>query len=138
MLGRRFLLLVAVLMGLTALAASVAPREPLIRERRAATPTPTPTATTEAAAPGAIRTVEKTISASSERPTRVVVEQGALVQLTVSGSVLDSVSLLDEIEPIDPQSPALFELLADTPGSYPIALVDAGRRIGTLVVRPAG
>ena len=43
MLGRRFLLLVAVLMGLTALAASVAPREPLVRDRRAATPSPTPT-----------------------------------------------------------------------------------------------
>ena len=44
MLGRRFLLLVVVLMGLTALAATIAPREPLIRDgaRRTATPTPTP------------------------------------------------------------------------------------------------
>ena len=40
MLGRRFLILVAVLMGLTALAASFAPRQPTPREeRQASTPT---------------------------------------------------------------------------------------------------
>ena len=41
MLGRRFLILVAVLMGMTALAASVAPRQSTTsEERQAATPTP--------------------------------------------------------------------------------------------------
>jgi hypothetical protein len=134
MLGRRFLLLVAVLMGLTALAASVAPREQLVRdrERRAATPTPTPSP--PAAPAGAMRTIERTIS-TSEPPRRVIVREGQLVRLTVTGSELDSVMLLSEIEPIEADSPALFELLAEDAGEYDIELVDSGRRIGTLVVR---
>jgi hypothetical protein len=131
MLGRRFLLLVAVLMGLTALAASLAPREPLLRDggRSAATPTPTPQS--EPGTP--VKTVERTISTT--KPQRITVTKGELVQLTVTGDEVDTVQLLDEIEPIEADSPALFELLADTPGSYPIQLVDADRQIGTLVVR---
>jgi hypothetical protein len=130
MLGRRFLLLVAVLMGLTALAASIAPREPLVRNRGAATPTPTPAA----AADHAVRTVEKTIS-DSGGPTRVVVRNGDIVRLTVDSTALDSVVLLDQVKPVEADSPATFELLADGRGSHPITLLDAGRRIGTLVVR---
>jgi hypothetical protein len=133
-LGRRFLLLVVVLMGLTALAASLAPREPLIRNRdqRAATPTPTPTP--PPAADKALEPVERTIF-TAENPARVAVRQGQLLQLTVRGSEVDSVMLLDEIEPIEEESPALFEILADEPGEYPIELLDADRQIGTLVVR---
>jgi hypothetical protein len=136
MLGRRFLLLVAVLMGLTALAASIAPREPLIRDqaRRAVTPTPTPSPTAAATTP--LRNVRRTLVITAE-PGRIVVRQGDVVQLTVKGIELDSVSVLDRIEPIERQSPALFDLLADKPGQYPIELVDAGRRVGTLVVRAA-
>jgi hypothetical protein len=135
MLGRRFLLLVAVLMGLTALAATIAPRQPLVAERsQRATPTPSPTPSPSAAPGGTLRAVERTISADS-KPVRVAVRHGQQVQLTVTGSALDSVSLLDEIEPIEEDSPALFDVLADTPGEYPIQLVDSGRRIGTLVVR---
>ena len=135
MLGRRFLLLVAVLMGLTALAATIAPREPLIAERsQRATPTPSPTPSPSPSSGDTLRVVERTISADSA-PARVTVREGQQVQLTVTGAELDSVSLLDEIEPIEEDSPALFDVLADTPGEYPIELVDSGRRIGTLVVR---
>jgi hypothetical protein len=134
MLGRRFLLLVAVLMGLTALAASVAPREPLVRDRREATPSPTPTAQASADAPSAVRTVEKTIQ-TAEDPARVTVRQGDLVQLTVHGDELDSVQLMGQVEPIDPESDAVFELFADEPGAHPIVLVESQRRVGTLVVR---
>jgi hypothetical protein len=131
MLGRRFLLLVAVLMGLTALAASIAPREPLVRERGTATPTPTPTAVAEA---NAVHTVEKTISGDTGHA-RVVVRKGDLVQLTVDATAVDTVSLQNDFQPVEADSPAEFQLLADRPGSYPIELVGAGRRIGTLVVR---
>jgi hypothetical protein len=133
MLGRRFLLLVAVLMGLTALAASIAPREPLIRER-GATPTPTPTATAEA---NAVRSVEKTISADTGHA-RVVVRQGDLLELTVDGTEVDTVSVLDQFKPVEADSPAVFDLLADAPGRFPITLLDANRRVGTLVVRASG
>jgi hypothetical protein len=133
MLGRRFLLLVAVLMGLTALAASVAPREPINRDGRG-TATPTATPTLSASGGGDVQTVTKRLN-TAEGVTRVVVDEGDLVDLEVSGSEVDSVTLMDEVAPIDPDSPAVFQLLADTPGEYPIELLDAGRQVGTLLVR---
>jgi hypothetical protein len=133
-LGRRFLLLVAVLMGLTALAASIAPREPLERDRdrRAATPTATPTAAGEPVA--SREPIQRTISAS-DTPARVTVREGQVLELTVTGTEVDSVAVLDEIEPVEPESAAVFNILADEPGSHPITLLDSGREIGTLVIR---
>jgi len=116
--------------------ASLAPRDPLVseRDRRAGTATATPTST---AAPAKDRQpVQKTIL-TAENPTRVAVREGQILQLTVQGSEVDSVMVLDEIEPIEEDSPALFEIYADRPGEYPIELVDADRQIGTLVVREA-
>jgi hypothetical protein len=124
-------------MGLTALAASLAPREPLIRDgdRRAGTPTPTPSPSAVGAE--ALQPIEKTIL-TAENPTRVVVREGQILDLTVQGSEVDSVMVLDEIEPLEEDSPALFQILGDEPGEYPITLIDAERQIGTLVVRASG
>jgi hypothetical protein len=137
MLGRRFLLLVAVLMGLTALAASVAPREPLLREgaRRTATPTPSPTPPPSAEAGEPLKIVQKTLEIGVD-PVPVIVRQGQQIELTVKGSELDNVMVLDQIKPIEADSPAIFDLLPDARGRYPITLIDSGRRIGTLVVQP--
>jgi hypothetical protein len=134
MLGRRFLLLVAVLMGLTALAASLAPRDPPVRDRdeRAGSATATPTPAPVPA--NAMQPVEKTVI-TAENPARVAVREGQLLELTVRGSEVDSVMVLDEIEPIEEDSPAVFEILADEPGEYPIQLLGADRQVGTLVVR---
>ncbi len=129
MLGRRFLILVAVLMGMTALAASVAPRQPVTREdRRESTPTPAP------AGSPTLTTVEKTLT-TSDGDRRVTVRTGDVVELTVTGPERDSVSVLGRIDSIDPTTPARFSLLAGEPGEYPIELVEADRRIGTLVIR---
>jgi hypothetical protein len=78
--------------------------------------------------------VERTISADGG-PRRVVVTEGDLVELEVTSSQLDSVMLMDEIEPVEPRSGARFHLLADRPDEYPITLLEADRQIGTLVVR---
>jgi hypothetical protein len=126
-LGRRFLILVAVLMGLTALAASVAPRQPAT-ERSESTPTPAP------AGSPTVEAVEKTLT-TSEGDTRVTVRTGELVELTVTGTERDSVMVLDRIDAIDPTSPARFSLLAGEPGEHPIELLEEDRRIGTLVIR---
>ena len=67
---------------------------------------------------GGVRTVEKTIS-TAEGPTRLAVRQGDLVRLTVKGDELGSLPLMDQVEPIDRESPAIFELLADTPRRLP-------------------
>jgi hypothetical protein len=137
MLGRRFLLLVAVLMGLTALAASVAPRDPAVRDDgRRATPTPSATST-EPAGPATTRTIEREISADAERPQRVVVDLGDIVELEVASSEIDSVVLMDEVEPVEPESNARFNVLADEVATHEIRLLDADRVIGTLEVREA-
>jgi hypothetical protein len=135
MLGRRFLLLVAVLMGLTALAASVAPRDPALRstedERRRATPTPP--AASEPARPATA--IERTISVDAERPARITVTEGDLVELEVESAEVGSVQLLGQIEALDANSPAVFDVLADRPGEHAITLVGSGRQIGTLEIR---
>jgi hypothetical protein len=127
MFGRRFLVLVAVLMGLTALAASVAPRQPAQRdEGRESTPSPT-----TADAP-TFATVSESIT---EGKGRVTVDEGTVVELSVSGPERDSVQVLGRVDSIDPTTPARFSLLADEPGEHPIELLEAERRIGTLVIR---
>jgi hypothetical protein len=127
MLGRRFLILVAVLMGIAALAASLTPRQPVSQqERREASPTPDPSGTPTLA------TIEKDLTTSQADLT---VNEGDLVELTISGPERDSVMLLDRMDTIDPDSPARFSLVAGEPGEYPIELVEADRQIGTLVIR---
>jgi hypothetical protein len=128
MLGRRFVILVVVLMGLTALAASVAPRQPAPREDSRAESTPT------ASGSPTITTVEHEISTDGEHA-RVIVEEGDLVDLYVSGDEPDVVRLLGREVPVDPMAAAYFSILAEVPGEYPIELMAAEREIGTLVVR---
>lgn len=145
MRSRRLLLVVVVLMGLTALAASVAPRDGVLRQPPRPTPTPTPAAPA-APAPGAeprgrIAPVEKTITVDpGARAPRIVAEVGALVTIIVEGDAIDAVNVADLTDHavIAPESPARIELLADRPGMYPITLIDAERTIGQLDVREPG
>lgn len=134
MLGRRFLLLVVVLMGLTALAATIAPREPLIRDGAHRTATPTPTPAVEATAATPVHDVSRTLMITAN-PGRITVKQGTLLELTVKGDKLGNLSLMDQVEPIERDSPAVFNVLADTPDAYPIVMVDENRVVGTLVVK---
>ena len=129
MLGRRFLILVAVLMGLTALAASLAPRQPVTREgRETATPTPA------TAGSPTFSTVHETLN-TEDGDARVSVRVGDVVELEVAGPERDSVMVLGRVDTIDPTTPARFALRADEPGEHPIELLEAEKQIGTLVVR---
>ena len=138
MLGRRLLLLLAVLLGLTALATSLAPR-PGGSGRGSATPAPAPSANTRPAGGSEpSRIVEKTLVADAgARPTVILARVGDTIRLMVKGDVLDSVEVvgLDEIEPVEPGSPARFEVLAEERGDHAIRLIDADRRIGRLDIR---
>ena len=125
-LARRLLIALAVLMALTALAAGLAPRDTALREDSAATPA-APTA--PAAEP-----VQETLDAAAEGQ-RVEARVGQTVTIVVRSAQLDSVELAEVgTEPVEPDSPARFELLADVPGTYPIELLEAGRRIGVLEI----
>ena len=129
MLGRRFLILVAVLMGLTALAASFAPRQPATREdRETASPTPAP-----AGSPTVV-TVHKSVNTDESRSV-VTVREGDLVELTVQGEDRGAVSVLDRIDAIDPTTPARFSFVAGEPDEHPIVFLEDNREIGTLVIR---
>jgi hypothetical protein len=127
MVARRLLIALAVLMALTALAASLAPRDTPPREDDA------PAA---AAPPAPAREpVQATLDADGEGQ-RVVARVGQDVVIVVRSKELDTVSLAEVgSEPTEPDSPARFELLADVPGSYPIELLEAGRQIGVLEIR---
>jgi hypothetical protein len=128
MLVRRLLLLAAVLMLLTALAASVAPRD-LTGGSGDAPPEP--------GALPAGTTIADEIPAAPGSDSRIAVSRGDTLQLEVAGDVLDSVLIerLNRLDGIDPTTPARFDLLIDAPaGSYPIRLVDADRRIGSIVI----
>ena len=125
MLARRLLLLAAGLMLLTALAAGLAPRE-----------ASEPSAAQSSGLPAGTTVVEE-IPAEPGADSRVVVRRGDVLQLAVSGDILDSVLIerLDRIEAIEPLTPARFEILAEWPaGVYPIRLIEADRRIGSIEI----
>ena len=66
----------------------------------------------------------------------MVARVGQTVTIIVRSDTLDTVSLAElGAETTEPDSPAHFEVLADAPGSYPIELLQAGRRIGVLEIR---
>ena len=126
MLARRLLIALALLMAITALAAGMAPRESALREDSS----PTPAASSAPAA----EPVEATLDAQSEGQ-RVEADVGQIVRIVVTTDELDSVQLAElGTETADPESPARFELLAETPGTYPIELLQAERRIGELEI----
>jgi hypothetical protein len=134
MQGRRVIIVVAIVMGLMALAASVAPPPQRTPDNE---PSPTPTAP----AAGAIEAQQVTARLDADRSSRARVRarEGDTVVLEVSGDVVDSVEIpdLDVVEPIDPGSPAQIEIYVDTPGDYPIRLLDSGRMLGVLQVSRA-
>jgi hypothetical protein len=136
-LGRRLLVLFAVLLGLTALVTSLAPR-PTVTRPGLAQPTP---AATASPAPTQVETTSRritaTMSADAGRPrTRIRARVGDVLALTVRGDVLDSVEIesLGKIEPIEPGSPARFETLLDRRGELRVSLVDDERLIGLVEV----
>ena len=126
MLARRLLIALAVLMALTALAAGLAPRPKQPDDGARATSTPSGEPAPEP--------VEATLDAQSEGQ-RVEARVGQIVRIVVNSSELDSVSVAEVgTETAEPDSPALFELLAEVPGSYAIETLEAERRIGVLEI----
>ena len=138
MLGRRLLVLMAVLLGLTALATALAPRPTVAPQRGSATASPSPEPSASSPVPGASRVVTQTVNADAgARRAHVRARAGDTIRLVVRGDILDAVELqgLGKIEPVEPDSPARFELLADAPGEYAIVLQAAGRPVGLLDIR---
>jgi hypothetical protein len=136
-LGRRLLVLFAVLLGLTALVTSLAPR-PTVTRPGLAQVTPTSTPSPAPARPATTsRRIVKTMSADAGHPrTTIHARVGDVLALTVRGDLLDGVEIEDagKLEPIEPGSPARFEMLLDRRGELRVGLVDAERLIGVVDV----
>jgi hypothetical protein len=135
------LILVAVLMGLTALAASVSPPPDTVRrDGRAAVSTPTPTLAAPANPdlPSEAGVVTRSVDAAALRePVQIGVPRGALLDLTVSVAEPDTVALGElRLDAAAPESPAQFQLFADAPGDYPLRLVESQRDLGSVRVLP--
>jgi len=125
MAARRLLMLAAALLLLAALASALVPRDDGPDTPPARTSLP----------PG--RTVAEEIPAAKGSDSQVEVSRGDLLELEVAGDVLDTVLIeqLDFLDAIEPTTPARFNLVIDVPaGTYPIRLVDADRRVGSLIV----
>jgi hypothetical protein len=128
-------LIVLALVGSLVLFVTVAPPDSGVRNGAETTATPSPLAAS-LSDPDAFDVSATLSAAPGTRPQTVEAEIGDRVEITVEGSAIDSVALGDlSMEDVEAGVPARFELLADTPGAYPLVLVNEGRRIGTLEIR---
>jgi hypothetical protein len=133
---RRMSVIVLVLVGLMVLVVTIAPPERGVRNGSAATVTPEEASMAPLSDPDAFDVSAKLSAAPGAAQKTIDAEVGDRVQIIVEGTGVDTVALgdLDETT-VEADSPARFELLADTPGRYPLVLLDEGRRIGTLEIR---
>jgi hypothetical protein len=139
MLGRRLLLLVAVLLATGAIAAALTPRD-------SSEPTPTTTAPTAPVVPGATggtgvgaREVNRTVDAQGAEPAVVRARIGDLLNLVVRAPSPDVVELdgTGRFASVDSSTPARFNFFVENPGTFPIRLQETGQEIGRLVVSAA-
>jgi hypothetical protein len=131
-------LIVLVLLGLMVLVVTVAPPEGGVKTSTGgdAGTAPQVAAQPPLTDPDAFDVTAKLSATAGAKPQTVQAELGDRVALIVSSDTIDSVALGDlTMKDVEPGIPARFELLADTPGAYPIVLVNEERRIGTLEVR---
>jgi hypothetical protein len=134
---RRMTLLVLALLGLMVLVVTVSPPQRGSRDG-AQTPTTTPGASSQAplSDPDGFDVQAELSTAAGSRPKTIQAQLRDRVLITVQGTRPASVALGDlRIEELEAGVPARFELLADTPGTYPLVVLGDNRRIGTLQIR---
>ena len=134
MAARRLIAVMLVLLFLSSLAAALAP----VERRSEDTSTSTTDAITEPLATGG-DLVRETLDGRRERPQRIRASVGDQLQLRVIAKRPATIQLvgLGPIEDVDPLAPALFDVLLDRKGDFPVREL-GGRRelLGTIVVSP--
>jgi len=141
MLGRRLLLLVAVLLATGAIAAALTPRD--LRDSDQTTPTTRSTPPTLPGATGGtgagVGQVTRTVDAQSAEPAVVRARAGELLHLIVRAPSPDVVELdgTGRFDSVDSSTPARFDFFVESPGTFPIRLQESGQEIGRLVVSAA-
>jgi hypothetical protein len=131
---RRAILLFALVLGLTALAAAVSPSRNTGRQLTGPPPTP------PSAAPVA-RTISFTAGTDGQ-PTLRTARTGEHVVVSVSSEAGGVVTIprAGRTASVSSADPARFDLLAPAPGRYDVLFATSGldepRRVGSLVTRP--
>lgn len=134
MAARRLILAMLVLLVLSTVLATLVPVD---RDRLREESTSTATATAEPDRPPEGELVRRRISADGGGRKRISLAVGDQLALAVTSSKLtDQVEIpaFSGVENVDPEFPARFDLLLLEPGSFPVMLVEAERRIATIAV----
>jgi hypothetical protein len=131
--ARRLVILMLVLLGVSTIAAALVPVE---RDAGTEGTTTTPTPAEKRDAGGEL--VLESIDAQAKDPQVIRIELGDQLDLRVTSRRNDQVEIprVGELEDVGPDAPARFDLLPFEAGDYVVRLVEAGRRIGRIEVRP--
>ena len=138
MAARRLLIVMLVLLGISTLAAALAPTE---RRGTSATTTTIEETTIEDTLPSG-RLFERSIKVGGRTLPVVPLTLGSQLILTVRAKARYDVSIprLGLVDAVDPESPAMFDILPLEPGGYKIQLVEPRRNVTVgwiKVTRPA-
>lgn len=132
MAARRLIMAMLVLLVLSTILAALIPVE---RDRLRDSSSTTTTTTTPAEPAGQL--VRRSIATDDATPERIELSLGDQLELTVeSPKLADQVEIpaFGELDDVDPDFPARFDLLMLETGSFPVRLVEAGRVIARIDV----
>jgi hypothetical protein len=132
--ARRLVIVMLVLLGVSTLAAALAPME----QDGPDEDTTTTTTTTDPGVEPSGRLLHRRIPARRQRGRRIRVEVGDQLALAVASRHTDQVEIPDlgELEDVFPDTPARFDLLLSEPGRHAVRLVTADRTVGRVEVAP--
>lgn len=131
MAARRLIVVLLALLVVSSIAAALAPVRSSEED-----PETSATTTTEPPPPGEL--VRRTIEVGAKRPPTIALELGDQLALTVTAERTAEVEIagLGELDHVDPNAPARFDLLPREPGTYEVRLLDSGRPLGSIEVSP--
>jgi hypothetical protein len=129
MAARRLVMVLFVLLVVSTLAAALVPPPDEEPEE-----TSTPTRTTEHKPTNKL--VRATVAADVKKPERVSLRLGSELQLRVTSERFEEVEIptLGEFDEVDRFAPAIFDLLPEEEGTYPVRIVEGNRLIARIVV----
>ena len=140
MAARRLILVLAVLLGISIVAAAIAPerQSSLLGEDTTEESTTEPeTTTTPDPSPSSGELVTTRIEADPEKPETIRAAPGDQLELEVSSSRPREIQIeaFGVLEPAEPDSPALFSLLLREAGELAITDAESGEILGRIVTR---
>jgi hypothetical protein len=131
---RRMTLVVLALVGVMVLVVTISPPDRGVRTPSGSAPSAT--AAPSLSDPDAFDVTETLSAVPGAEEKTIKAELGDFVEIVVEGDEPASVELSGlRTEPVEAGFPARFEMLAETPGTYPLVVVDERRTIGTLEIR---